>query len=759
VIHRDIKPENILLHDGRPMVADFGIALAVSAAAGGRMTETGLSLGTPHYMSPEQATAEKEITARSDVYSLGSVLYEMLTGSPPHTGASAQQIIMKIVTEEAAPVTKLRKAVPPNVAAALAKSLEKLPADRFDSAKAFAEALSNSGFTATLAHAPGGAAVVSIRRSGLIAGVGLGAAVAVGLAVWGWLRPLPVGPVIRYRLALPPGQEPQPGSSNVAAAAPDGSFILYKGPVPGATGQQLWLKRRDSDEATPVAGTIAISSFAIAPDGRSVAIENGGALRIVPLAGSVPVTVVADSVVPGFGIAWLDDGTIVFAARGSGVFPALRRVPANGGAAEVVEQSDSTGAIDPVALPGGRGVLYTRCNAQLACAVRGSDVRRRTTREIVPGAGAAQYAPSGHLVYLANGGLVARPFDVDRLEATGEPVLLTDRATAFSLSPSGTLLLVSGATAGGAGFQLVWVDRAGRQTLVDSAWTFRLTNFAANTGWALSPDDTRLAIGLYTDAGDDIWIKPLPRGPASRVTYERAPDFRPRWARDGRSVIFGSQRSLGNVYAHRADGTGTTDTLLAAVDMTVSEVALSPDGRWLLMRTGGAAGPGGRDIVGVRLGVDTTPVPLVATRFDEEAIAMSPDGRWLAYQSDETGITEVFIRPFPEVDQGKWQVSGGGATAPLWSRDGRELFYLSQSNDMMAVRVSAGAAPVLGPPQALFRVPPEMLQVETAYYTPWDVARDGRFIMARVVETGSAAAGAVVVVENFLEELKAKVPP
>jgi serine/threonine-protein kinase len=305
----------------------------------------------------------------------------------------------------------------------------------------------------------------------------------------------------------------------------------------------------------------------------------------------------------------------------------------------------------------------------------------------------------------------------------------------------------------------VWVDRAGRQTLVDSAWTFRLTNFAANTGWALSPDDTRLAIGLYTDAGDDIWIKPLPRGPASRVTYERAPDFRPRWARDGRSVIFGSQRSLGNVYARRADGTGTTDTLLAAVDMTVSEVALSPDGRWLLMRTGGAAGPGGRDIVGVRLGVDTTPVPLVATRFDEEAIAMSPDGRWLAYQSDETGITEVFIRPFPEVDQGKWQVSGGGATAPLWSRDGRELFYLSQSNVMMAVRVSAGAAPVLGPPQALFRVPPEMLQVETAYYTPWDVARDGRFIMARVVETGSAAAGAVVVVENFLEELKAKVPP
>ncbi|HSB55768.1 MAG TPA: serine/threonine-protein kinase, partial [Gemmatimonadales bacterium] len=153
VIHRDIKPENILLHDGRPMVADFGIALAVSAAAGGRMTETGLSLGTPHYMSPEQATADKQITARSDVYSLGSVLYEMLTGDPPHTGSSAQQIIMKIVTEEAAPVTRLRKSVPPNVAAALAQALEKLPADRFESAKAFADALTNPGYRAAWATA------------------------------------------------------------------------------------------------------------------------------------------------------------------------------------------------------------------------------------------------------------------------------------------------------------------------------------------------------------------------------------------------------------------------------------------------------------------------------------------------------------------------------------------------------------------------------------------------------------------------------
>src|SRR5512140_36901 len=153
VIHRDIKPENILLHDGRPMVADFGIALALSAAAGGRMTETGMSLGTPHYMSPEQATADKEITGRSDIYSLGSVLYEMLAGQPPHVGGSAQQIIMKIIAEEARPVGELRRSVPPNVAAALSRALERLPADRFDSARAFADALQNPGFTTGAATA------------------------------------------------------------------------------------------------------------------------------------------------------------------------------------------------------------------------------------------------------------------------------------------------------------------------------------------------------------------------------------------------------------------------------------------------------------------------------------------------------------------------------------------------------------------------------------------------------------------------------
>jgi len=229
VIHRDIKPENILLHKGRPMVADFGIALAVSAAAGGRMTETGLSLGTPHYMSPEQATAEKNLTNRSDVYSLGCVLYEMLTGDPPHTGSSAQQIIMKIVTDTPRPVTELRKSVPPNVTAAVAKSLEKLAADRFESAAKFAEALTNPAFTLPTTQA---ATVAGAPASGpwnrvAIAATALAAVMTV-LFVWAISRPQPEvpKPVLRYSIALPEGEALVQRFARLAIS-PDGSRLVY----------------------------------------------------------------------------------------------------------------------------------------------------------------------------------------------------------------------------------------------------------------------------------------------------------------------------------------------------------------------------------------------------------------------------------------------------------------------------------------------------------------------------------------------------
>jgi serine/threonine-protein kinase len=762
VIHRDIKPENILLHDGRPMVADFGIALALSAAAGGRMTETGLSLGTPHYMSPEQATAEKELSARSDIYSLGCVLYEMLTGNPPHTGASAQQIIMKIVTEEAAPVTKLRKSVPANVAAAVAKAVERLPADRFETAAAFAHALGDPAFRTTDSSAGAGAAASPARFPRAGQAVAALAAVLLVAALWGWLRPKPALPVIRYGLALPAAQAPVLGAA-APIPAPDGSFLVYLGPGDG--GNQLWIKRRDSYEATAIPGTTGAASFTLSPDGEWIALIAAGRLSKLPLRGGTAVPLASDSVGSVYGVAWLDDGTIVYSLRGAA---ALMRVSASGGPPSLAWRSDSLVSLSPIPLPGGR-LTFLACS--LGCPVSQIwvlDLKANRAHLLVRDASTGVYVATGggHLVYTSeSGGLFAAPFDLDRLELTGTPVPLgvqlavgTDLSTVqslFHISKSGTLtMVVGGRTVTGRTFEMVWVDRGGRQTPVDTSWKFQLTALANNHGWALSPDGSRLAIGLSTGSGDDVWVKPLPQGAPYRVTFDPRPDMRPRWTADSRFISFVTVRQPGGLYLHRADGAGADSVLFEGV---VDEGMITPDNASLILRQGSlGAVAGGRNITGMRLGTDKTPLPVLATEFDEEAVALSPNGQWLAYQSDETGRTEVFVRPYPHTESGKQQVSSGGGLAPLWSRDGKELFYLSGDNRMMAARMIPGATIRFAEPVALFRVPGELLGAEALYYTPWDVARDGRFLMARLVGGEAGQSGALVVVENWIEELRAK---
>jgi eukaryotic-like serine/threonine-protein kinase len=754
VVHRDIKPENILLHDGRPMVADFGIALALSAAAGGRMTETGMSLGTPHYMSPEQATADKEITARSDIYSLASVLYEMLTGEPPHMGNSAQQIIMKIIAEPVRPVTTLRKNVPPNVAAALAKALEKLPADRFATAKEFADALNNPGYVSTAA----GASTMAIARPRSRRTVALVAAaflILAGVAAWGWLRPQPAPPVISYGLALPSGEEFLESDGVPPVIAPDGSFLAYVGPVAGDRSEaQIWIKRRNSSSATAIPGTVGVTDLTISPDSRSVAFSVGRQLKTVSLGGGVPVTI-ADSTNPGFGLAWLDDGSIAYSAAG-GNAPELRLVPASGGSSAVLWHADTAAALYPMPVPGGHGILFSLCGGSGGCSEWAYDLRRHTAQELTGVGSRPCYAATGQLLFVFNGALMAVSFDRSRLELTGTPVALADSVLAVSISRTGTLVMLTGAGGStGTNFQLVAVDQTGHETPIDTTFTFHVTNYASNQGWALSPDGTQLAIGLNTGKGDDIWLKPLPAGPASRITYNAAADYRPHWTPDGRSVIFASNRVPWGIYQRRADGAGS-DSLLVKLTNVPQEAVLTHDRTWLLVRQGGNPGPGGRDIFGEQIGVDTALKPVLATKYDEEAIAPSPDGKWFAYQSDETGRTEVFIRSFPDVNDVKRQVSSGGGVAPLWSRDGRKLFFLDRTNDMMSVTVSPGATLTLGKPVKLFPVPDDLLQVQMQYYTPWDIGPDGRFIMVRTVGSQPTAATRIVVVENYFQELKAK---
>src|SRR5438874_5035940 len=341
VIHRDIKPENLLLHDGRAMVMDFGIALAVSAAAGGRMTETGLSLGTPHYMSPEQATADKEITGRSDIYSLASVLYEMLAGQPPHLGGSAQQIIMKIIAEPVQPVTQLRKSVPPNVDAAVSKALEKIPADRFESAKSFSDALANSAFTtairpASVGDVTGAHGIVSTRVFAATIAV---AVLATAGVMWTLRRPtvVPDEPVVRVAVDLQPGERlyPAAGGSTVAIS-PQGDRVVYV--AQGTIGARLMIRRTGEMTARDLAPTV-VTQPAFSPDGRWIAYTDGNLIKKVPVDGGSSVLVADISNTTIRGLCWTSSDSLLIGSDAG-----MLALSSRGGAARRVPDVDSTAA-------------------------------------------------------------------------------------------------------------------------------------------------------------------------------------------------------------------------------------------------------------------------------------------------------------------------------------------------------------------------------------------------------------------------------
>jgi len=760
VIHRDIKPENILLHDGRPMVADFGIALAVSAAAGGRMTETGLSLGTPHYMSPEQATAEKEITSRADVYSLGCVLYEMLTGSPPHVGSSAQQIIMKIVTDDARPVTDLRKSVPPHVAAATAKALAKLPADRFESAAQLAQALTNPAFTlatTAAAVATGRAAETWQRR--LFWPVAAVALVALVVAGWALSRPEPARPVSRYSIVIP---EPLWASSwPRVALSPDGAHLAYVGSDDGT--RRLLVRSRDQLNAVPIPGAVDPYAPFFSPDGTHIGYiaVSPPALKVVPLSGGPPVTV-ADSGLTVRGASWGVDGFLY--AHG---LNGLVRVPERGGAVEAVTEADidrrETDHMWPHALPSGKGVVFTVAHGSdptemdIEVVETATGERRVLTRGVY-----ARYAASGHLVYvIANGSLMAAPFDQNRLELTGPATALVEGvsvatlgATDLSVSANGRLVYTTGRGGGQGLLTPVWVERDGRATPVDTLWRLLTT---APGGFSLSPDGTRIAYNALDSASRraHLYVKRLPAGIPSRVTFEGSANRRPTWSPDGRFLLYISDQSgEDDVWQRRADGSQSA-TLMVDRERELFEAVWSPDGEWIIYRTDDEAAVGRGDILAIRPGVDSMPTPLAASDAEETGPGISPDGRWLVYASDKAGRKEVYVQPFPNVEDGIWQVSMDGGAEAVWARNGRELFFRNSVGDMMVAEYVTDPTFEVRALRTLFDGSSYASNNDNRLYAV--SPDDQRFLMLRA---GSAEDGTVeemIVVENFFEELRARV--
>jgi Tol biopolymer transport system component len=579
------------------------------------------------------------------------------------------------------------------------------------------------------------------------------AAAAVAAALWGWLRPTPEPTVNRFSLFLPPEQALQPvtQSGNRVAISPDGKRLVYVGPA--ERGGKLWLREHDELTSTPIGGTEGAGSPFFSPDGRHVAfLVQGTTLRSVSLDGG-PVLTLSDSV-NSTGGEWGPDGYIYVEGEAG-----ILRLPASGGALEVVYdmvKRNEVGAEWPVLLPGAKGLIFrTRRAGQPAADYQIVAMKLPAGEPKVLMRGVyARYSPSGHLlVATAEGKLVGVPFDPEKLEATGSPIGLLEgigvEGAGFSinlaLSENGTLVYTTGGATGAR--RPVWVSREGVETPVDPAW--QPQGVVAN--FALSPDGKALAVDVIVNGINTVWVKQLPVGPYSRLTFGDSGNMRPTWSADGRSILYLGQliEAGGRPMIRKADGTGSVQELLST-GMAWGQALQTRDGRWLVLRRS-TFERGKGDVFGVRMG-DTTLVPLATGPATEGDAAVSPDGRWLAYASEESGSYEVYVRPFPDAESARWQVSAAGGADPVWSRNGRELFFLSAQGEMMSVAVAPGAAFTISPPKRLFPTGPYSV---LGGVPSFDVSPDGKqFMMLR--ETTPTDRNELIVVQNWVEEMKAR---
>ena len=738
VVHRDIKPENILLHDGSALVADFGIALAVSTA-GSRMTESGMSLGTPNYMSPEQAMGEREITPRTDVYALGCVTYEMLIGEPPFTGPTAQAIVARVMTEEPRGLTIQRKSIPPHVEAAILTALSKLPADRFASAAEFASALNDHTRVTTAQSYAAPIRKMSWKPAAIVAGIALIAGTGLGSMLWR-RGPATDAAVVRVLMTLPDSGGVRPMDNINVAISPDGRRIVYIGP--SKTDRMLWVREMDDFQGNPLPGTEGAQAPFFSPDGSQIGFfgagDNEARILATPVTGGMVRTVLAAGASP-FGASWAKDDNIYFTLPGGG----LGKVPAAGGAPVVVAEPDTAkGEQDydyAEVLPNGKAALtqvWKGSPGENEIAAVSLKTGKRT--KVAKGT-YARFLPPNKLLYgTSDGRVFVVDFNEDKLSVSGDPAQVLDRVQLdnrngtlqFAVSQSGTLVYIPGEAAAR---QITWVDRNGAETPVDSGWT------GAFGDVQLSPDGSRLAITILSDEGGAIWVKRLPNGSLTRLSFIGAAD-RPVWTPDGRSVAYmasvGGRRTA---WMRRADGSNDEQPVNRRAPQ-LDEISFSPDGRYTVLRSQGTSA-NTRKLLIAPAGSDSVPRSLVKTEYDNFSAAISPDGKWLAYTSNESKQNEVYVRPFPSVDSARWTISVNGGAEPLWSRNGKQLFFRTPAGDMMAVPVAAGNVFVPSKPVKLFSNP--HLLADT-YHQSYDVDSGDRFIMIRSSQKNSQTLGVVI---------------
>ncbi len=679
VIHRDIKPENILLHDGSAIVADFGIALAITQAGGARITQTGLSLGTPGYMSPEQAMGERTITARSDIYSLGAVTYEMLSGEPPFTGPTVQAVVARVMTEEPRPLTSQRRSVPPHVEAAVSRALQKIPADRFASAHEFADALTGE-HPVRASDVPSHALSLDKRRQRRAASIRVAAtllvALATGVALGVWVRPRPQQRFARLPIGLPDSAALTPsvwGSS--VALSPDGSRLVYLGPR-----SALYVRSVDDFDSRLLEGTDHSSCPSFSPDGRWILYTSeDGQIRRVAVSGGSPVGI-ADHALCG---TWTDRDEVVFIGGDDG---GLYRVPVKGGNPVRVLSAHSTGRLSMLslsALPGGSAVLvgsFTNDGSARRLGVITLDDGH--FRELEESGVGPQYSRSGHVLFAQQGSILAAPFSLRTLRVTGPAVPIARDAAvsgfaiaSFSAAADGTLAYVAGTPPSA---RLYAVDLTGKSRALSAAIPF--------VGWPrISPDGLRVALEIGTGRQTyDIWVYELASRTLARLTSTEF-SLRPLgWSADGKGIYYVSSDSAAftapRSVTWRAWDHSVPSREVIRLRKQIEVASVGPQHGYVALALFGTTN---WDIWIAPLDTPQVARPFIATAANEWQPKLSNDGKYLAYTSDETGRAEVYVQPVPGPGR-RVQLSADGGTEPVWDLDSRHVYYRGPRHMMRA---------------------------------------------------------------------------
>ena len=706
IVHRDLKPTNIMLTSGGHMkLMDFGLAKRAAGAQEDtqqvdvtKLTQVGSTVGTVPYMSPEQLKGEA-VDSRSDIFSFGIILYEMLTGVHPFIKPDAMATASSILQEEPAPLGLHREGISPVIQYMVRKMLAKEPERRYQLVGDIHTDLTallqdTASLTFAPTEVPGGEPSASWN---LLLWLMVPVALILGaLAAWS-LKPVPPEPLRRLEVSI--GADASLAVSAYGTAAvlsPDGSLLAFVAQFEGGS-QQLYVRPLDQLQATPLSGTEGVRQPFFSPGGQWIGFFADGKLKKISVTGGAAVTLC--DAPNSRGGDWGDDGSIVFAA---GNREGLSRVSSAGGTCQPLTTLDEeAGEIThrwPQLLPGSKAVLFTAVSTR-AQSVEEAYLVVQTIpagqRKIVQRGGYhGRYLPSGHLLYIREATLFAAPFDVQKLELTGQVVPILEGVLAIqnngsaqvAYSQEGTLVYLPGVATRRQFTLINWLDRNGEtKPLRDVPADYRDVRFA--------PGGQRLAVEIKEGAQSDIWAYEWVRDTLTRLTFDAANEADPLWSPNGDSLVFRSDREgARNIYWKRADGSGEAQRLTESRNLQIPK-SWHPSGKFLAFLE---LDPEtnfdirilpleGDDRSGWKSGQVTT---FLNSPFAEVFPAFSPDGRWLAYSSNETGQDEIYVRPFPDPG-GKSLISSGGGTIPIWSENGRELFYLSPTRQIMVATYSA----------------------------------------------------------------------